>query len=163
MLDVADFGANPHHLSFGRFGSLTVRYGKGANGTGPRRREVLTVFDWAAGVLEQFVDEVRPAYCFDSPALFLTERGGRVSAKYVNARFAGLRDELGLARQLGPHCLRHSYVTHLIEAGQDEFFVQCQVGHRYASTTAIYTGVSSDFKHDAMQRALARQMREVSA
>lgn len=160
MVDVADFGPNPHRPSFGRFGSLTVRHGKGANGSGPRRREILTVFDWAAEVLDQFVHDVRPAYSFDSPALFLTERGGRVSTKYINARFACLRDELGLPLQLSTHCLRHSYVTHLVEDGWDDLFVQQQVGHRYASTTAIYTGVSSDFKHNAMQRALKRQMQD---
>lgn len=162
LVDVADFGPNPHRPSFGRFGSLTVRHGKGANGSGPRRREVLTVFDWAAEVLDQFVHDVRPAYSFDSPVLFLTERGGRVSTKYINARFACLRDELGLPLQLSTHCLRHSYVTHLVEDGWDDLFVQQQVGHRYASTTAIYTGVSSDFKHNAMQRALKRQMQDAA-
>lgn len=160
MVDVADFGPNPNRPSFGRFGALTVRHGKGANGSGPRRREILTVFGWAPEVLDQFVNDIRPAYSFDSPALFLTERGGRVSTKYINSRFACLRDELGLPSQLSTHCLRHSYVTHLIEDGWDDLFVQHQVGHRYASTTAIYTGVSSDFKHDAMQRALKRQMEE---
>lgn len=38
-----------------------------------------------------------------------------------------------------PHCLRHSHVTHQIEDGADPAFVQRQVGHRYASTTALYT------------------------
>jgi len=160
-LDVADFGPNPHRPSFGRFGTLSVRYGKGANGSGPRRREVLTVFDWAPEVLEQFVCDVRPAYGLACDALFLTERGGRVSPKYVNARFAALREELGLPGQLSAHCLRHSYVTHLIEDGWDPLFVQQQAGHRHASTTAIYTGVSMDFKHDAMRRALTRQLSRV--
>lgn len=54
------------------------------------------------------------------------------------------------------HCLRHSYVTHLIEFGYDERFVQEQVGHAYASTTAIYAGVSGDYKNQAMARALSR-------
>lgn len=160
-LDVADFGPNPHRGSFGRFGTLSVRYGKGAHGSGPRRREVLTVFDWTPEVLEQFVYDVRPAYGFDSDALFLTERGGRVSGKYVNTRFAALRDELGLPPELSAHCLRHSYITHLIEDGWDPLFVQQQAGHRHASTTAIYTGVSTDFKHDAMRRALAHQLEQV--
>ena len=69
-LDVADFGPNPHRPSFGRFGAVSVRDGKGANGSGPRRREVLTVFDWTPEVLEQFVNDIRPAYGFDSGALF---------------------------------------------------------------------------------------------
>jgi integrase len=160
-LNLGDFGPNPHRSSFGRFGTLSVRYGKGANGSGPRRREVLTVFDWTPEVLEQFAYDVRPAYSFDSESLFLTERGGRVSKKYINARFASLRDELGLSAQLSAHCLRHSYITHLIEDGWDPLFVQQQAGHPHASTTAISTGVSTDFKHDAMRRALARQLQNV--
>jgi integrase/recombinase XerC len=73
---------------------------------------------------------------------------------HVNKVFAQLRDELGLPVELGPHCLRHSYVTHLIEDGWDPLFVQQQVGHAWASTTAIYTGVSTDYKNDVLRRAL---------
>ena len=54
------------------------------------------------------------------------------------------------------HCLRHSYVTHLIEFGYPERFVSEQVGHTYASTTAIYASVSNDFKHKTLRAALAR-------
>ncbi|WP_037687614.1 tyrosine-type recombinase/integrase, partial [Streptomyces aureocirculatus] len=51
---------------------------------------------------------------------------------------------------------RHTYVTHLIEDGADPKFVQDQVGHRVASTTAIYTGVSTDFTNTMMRKALDR-------
>jgi len=65
------------------------------------------------------------------------------------------------------HCLRHSYVTRLIEDGLDPLFVQQQVGHSYASTTALYTSVSSDFRTRTLRgvldatvsRALARPER----
>ena len=50
----------------------------------------------------------------------------------------------------------HSYVTHLIEFGYPERFVTEQVGHSYASTTAIYTSVSNDFKTKTLQAALRR-------
>ena len=53
-----------------------------------------------------------------------------------------------------PALLRHSYVTHLIEAGYDPLFVQQQVGHEYASTLALYTSVSSDYKTTMVRRAL---------
>jgi integrase/recombinase XerD len=56
----------------------------------------------------------------------------------------------------GLQCLRHSYVTHLIEAGNDPAFVQTQVGHTYASTTGLYTSVSSDFKQKTVQKMIAR-------
>ncbi|MEU0830158.1 site-specific integrase [Streptomyces sp. NPDC005969] len=49
---------------------------------------------------------------------------------------------------------RHTYITHLIEAGFDPLFVQHQVGHDHASTTAIYTCVSSDFRTRTLRRVL---------
>jgi site-specific recombinase XerD len=49
-------------------------------------------------------------------------------------------------------------VTHLIEDGWDELFVRMQVGHRFASTTALYTGVSGDYKNEVMRRALRDQL-----
>jgi len=72
---------------------------------------------------------------------------------------------LDCRRSSALHCLRHSYVTHLIEAGYDPAFVQTQVGHSYASTTSLYTSVSSDFKQETVQRMIARRIAksEVSA
>ena len=72
----------------------------------------------------------------------------------MNLRFREYREELGLPTELHPHCLRHSYVTHLIEDGFDPFFVQQQVGHAWGATTAMYTGVSSDYKNRALAAAL---------
>jgi integrase len=107
MLDVSDFGPNPHRSSFGRYGTLSVRFGKASRGGAPKRRNVLTVFDWAVEILEQYVDEVRPLYGRpEHPALWLTERGGRIPSGYVTERFAEYRDELGLPRELSPHALR---------------------------------------------------------
>ena len=158
-LDVVDFACNPQAPRFGAFGSLSVRYGKAMSGGPPRRRNVLTVFDWAVEVIEQYLEEIRPLYGREEhPALWLTERGGRVTSPYISERFATYRDELGLPAELTPHALRHSYVTHLIEDGFDPLFVQMQVGHRHASTTAIYTAVNGDFKQRALADALNAQL-----
>ena len=78
--------------------------------------------------------------------------GGRLRTSI--ATFARLRTEVGLPAELGPHCLRHSYVTHLLEDGWDPLFVQQQVGHTWASTTAVYTGVSSDYKNQVLRQKL---------
>jgi len=157
MLDVADLGPNPHAPELGSVGVLRVRYGKASRGGAPKPRSVLTVMPWSVEVLEEYLGEVRPRYeVGPGGALWPTERGGRVGVEYVNDRFARLRDELGLPAELGPHCLRHSYVTHLLEDGWDPLFVQQQVGHAWASTTAIYTGVSSDFKNRMLRRSLDR-------
>jgi integrase/recombinase XerC len=154
-LDVTDFGPNAAAPEFGNFGMLSVRWGKAVAGSSPRRRNTLTVFDWSVEIVHEYLAEVRPLY-LDGAALWPTERGGRISVDLIGYRFIELREELGLPDELHPHCLRHSYTTHLIEDGFDPFFVQQQVGHRWASTTALYTGVSSDFKNRMLRRALDR-------
>jgi len=64
----------------------------------------------------------------------------------------------GLPPELSMHALRHSHVTHQIEAGYDPAFIQAQVGHAHASTTGIYTHVSADFKHKTVQRMIAQRI-----
>ncbi|MGH2755276.1 MAG: tyrosine-type recombinase/integrase [Actinomycetota bacterium] len=159
-LDVIDFLPNPSAPIFGDYGKLSVRFGKATRGGAPRRRTVLTVMDWSSDVLAEYVDEIRPLYDHHDSALWPTERRQRLSPAYINARFAEYRAEMGLAEELHPHCLRHAYVTHLVEDGFDSLFVQQQVGHEWASTTAIYTGVTSDYKNQILKRALSRAFGE---
>lgn len=156
-LDTTDFYRNPKAPELGRFGSLQVRYGNASRGSGPRRRMVLSVMPWAVEAVQDYLVNIRPRYrCSGGSAVWLTERGGRLKPREMEERFAEYRDELGLDTDLALHCLRHSYVTHLIEDGADPAFVQEQVGHRFASTTAIYTGVSGDFMNTMMRKALDR-------
>lgn len=69
--------------------------------------------------------------------------------------FDDAKTAAGLPEELDLHCLRHSYVTHLVEFDYPQRFVQEQVGHVYASTTAIYTGVSDEYRNRLLQRSLA--------
>ncbi len=161
-LDVADLRPNPSAPQWGTYGAVHVRYGKSSRGSAPRRRTVLAVpeFDWAIEGLRQWVERVRPLLRpGERDQLWLTERGSSVSVKAMDKRFAFLRQQAGLPPELTLHCLRHSYVTHLIEFGYPERFVTEQVGHSYASTTAIYTSVSNDFKTKTLQAALERVYR----
>jgi integrase/recombinase XerC len=155
-LDVTDFGRNPRAPQFGRYGTLNVRYGKAKRGQPPRRRNVLSVMGWAVEAVADYAEEIRPRFGFaDHPALWVTERGGRVKPAEINARFTAYRDALGLPRALTVHSERHAYVTHLTEDGADRRFIQQQVGHECDSSTAIYTHVSDDFMNTALSRALA--------
>jgi site-specific recombinase XerD len=127
---------------FGEHGVLYVRWGKAAKGSAPKRRSVLTVFDWSTQVVSEWLG----GYLRDlfdtaaaSSSLWPSERTSRLALGALGDRFAHYRTEIGLPPELGLHCLRHSYVTHLIEGGYDPLFVQQQVGHSYASTTALYT------------------------
>lgn len=130
MLDVTDFAANPAAPQLGGLGVCQVRFGKAMRGSPPRRRAVAAVMPWAVEALGQYLAEVRPRYdAAAHPALWLTERGGRISTRQVDDRFALWRARAGLSTDLSVHCLRHSYISHLIENGVDPLFVQQQVGH----------------------------------
>jgi integrase/recombinase XerC len=153
---VVDFGRNPAAPEFGRFGMLNVRYGKAKRGQPPRRRNVAAVMGWAVEAVADYVENVRPRFgCEDHPALWVTERGGRVKPAEINARFVAYREALGLPAALVVHSLRHSYVSHLTEDGVDRRFIQVNVGHEADSSTAVYTHVSSDFMNAALHKALA--------
>ncbi len=158
-LDLQDLHFNSRVPQWGKYAALHVRWGKSSNGSAPKRRTVLLVPElawWTEG-MAQWVDEGRLLFApGELPALWPTERGTRVSLAYMDRRFASLRREAGLDPALTLHCLRHSYVTHLVEYGYADKFVQDQVGHQHSSTTSIYTSVGGDFKNQILADALRR-------
>lgn len=158
-LQTVDFSPNPRAREFGRFGVVAVRYGKAHRGSAHKRRGVLTVFDWAVEVMAQWVSEGLPLFGDSVIDVFPSGHGGLVAGA-VGDRFRRYREELGLDAGLDLHSLRRSYVTHLIEDGFDPLFVQHQVGHEHASTTSLYTCVSSDFRTRSLRTALDRSISE---
>lgn len=96
---------------------------------------------WAVEAVADDVEHIRPRFrCEDQPALWVTERGGRVKPAEINARFVAYHDALGLPKALTPHSLRHSWVTHLTEGSVDRRFLQEAVGHRCdTSILSIFT------------------------
>jgi site-specific recombinase XerD len=162
MLDVADFGPNPAAPELGGYGICHVRFGKAMRGSPPRRRAVASVMPWAVEALAQYLEQVRPLHgqAARGPALWLTERGARISPRRIDERFAQWRRCAGLPAELSVHCLRHSYISHLVEDGADPTFVQHQAGHSWASTTAIYTTVGADHTNRALRAVLDRAFGE---
>ena len=119
------------------------------------------------GIPVKWTTQIRPLLAAKSVpasvALWPSERAPRIGLAQIDARFAAIRTTLGLGPGLDFHSLRRSYVTHLIEAGWDPLFVQHQVGHEHASTTAIYTCVSSDFRTRTLRRALDATLTQATA
>lgn len=81
----------------------------------------------------------------DEPALFVSRRGGRLSARSIEARIQRRAQQQGMPRNVHPHMLRHSFASHLLESSADLRAVQELLGHADISTTQVYTHL--DFQH----------------
>jgi integrase/recombinase XerD len=79
-----------------------------------------------------------------SPALFVNSRGGRLSRQSAWTILRTSADRAGLRVTIGPHTMRHSFATHLLDGGADVRVVQELLGHASVTTTQVYTLVSGD-------------------
>lgn len=77
-------------------------------------------------------------------ALFLNQRGGRLTRQSINRLLAANVHAAGIERRVTPHSLRHSFATHLLEGGADVRVVQELLGHASVATTQIYTLVTEE-------------------
>jgi integrase/recombinase XerC len=81
----------------------------------------------------------------DEPALFVSQRGNRLSTHQIGVRLAEWGQKLGIRSRVHPHKLRHSCASHFLEGAGDLRAVQELLGHANLSTTQIYTHL--DFQH----------------
>ncbi|MCH9694211.1 MAG: tyrosine-type recombinase/integrase [Gammaproteobacteria bacterium] len=81
----------------------------------------------------------------DEDALFVSNRGTRISPRSVQARVSHWARKQGIDANVYPHLFRHSFATHLLESSHDLRGVQELLGHSNISTTQVYTHL--DFQH----------------
>ena len=124
----------------GDLGVVRVEKGKGG------KQRVVPVGTEALDALSAYRHGSSPRHrAGDDRAVFLNARGSRLSTRSVARRLARCLARAGLQLKAGPHTLRHSFATHLLEGGADMRAIQEMLGHASISTTQRYTHV--DLRH----------------
>lgn len=122
-------------------------------GKGNKER-VVPVGRKAVAALRRYLEAARPKFVTPkSPAnVFLTKRGTPFAAVTLWLRIKKRVHRAGVARNVTPHMLRHSFATHLLEHGADLRVIQELLGHANISTTEIYTHVTGARLRDIHRR-----------
>jgi integrase/recombinase XerC len=123
-----------------------------------RKERRLPMSEPAVAGLRTYLAEARPQLLdrrsgseAAEPALFLNTRGGRITPRRVRAMV-----ESYLGPGAGPHSLRHSFATHLLDNGADLRAVQELLGHQDLATTQVYTHVSAERLKQVYERSHPR-------
>jgi len=125
-------GLNSSHLDLD-LGIVRVM-GKG------RKERIVPVGSKAVEALRTYLGD-RGSFDREEP-LFLNARGGRLTARSVGRLMKLYTRHSGIFRKVSPHSLRHSFATHLLDAGADIREIQEMLGHVSLSTTQRYTHLS---------------------
>jgi integrase/recombinase XerC len=125
-------------------------------GKGSKERRVPLSED-AVGALRTWLAEGRPVLAtHPTEALFVNRKRKPMSPRDVRAMVDGYAGDLLPGRRVGPHTLRHSFATHLLEGGADIRAVQELLGHSSVATTQRYTHVSRTRLFEAYERSHPR-------
>jgi integrase/recombinase XerC len=141
-------GLDVEDVSLGDWREAAVRVlGKG------RKERIVPVGRKAVEALQAYLEQGASRR---SGPLFLNERGGRLTVRSVHRIVRGRARAAGLHRRVSPHTLRHTFATHLLDAGADLRLIQELLGHARLGTTQKYTHVSTDRLMKVYDRAHPR-------
>ena len=126
-------------------------------GKGDKQR-IVPFGEPAHRAVQAYLTSARPRLLADhsGPAVFLGRRGGRVDQRQVRSMVHTMVGHLTDAPDIGPHGLRHSAATHLLDGGADVRTVQEVLGHASLATTQLYTHVSTERLRTAYRQAHPR-------
>ncbi len=117
-------------------------------GKGGKER-VVPMGSYSVKALDDYLVRVRPSLVAKnskgkSEALFLNQRGSRISRQSAWQLVVDAAKRVGLDEGISPHVFRHSFATHLLDGGADIRVVQELLGHASVTTTQIYTLITID-------------------
>jgi len=95
-------------------------------------------------------DRNRLPIIHDQNIIFLNRRGRRLTRAMIFTIIKDLAGKAGIRKNISPHTFRHSFATHMIEAGADLRAVQEMLGHESILTTEIYTHIDRSFLRDTL-------------
>jgi integrase/recombinase XerD len=131
-------------------------------GKGGKQR-IVPLGSYAKASLADYLTASRPALTSattHTPAVFLNARGGRLSRQSAWTVLTKAAERAGIATDVSPHTLRHSFATHLLDGGADVRVVQELLGHASVTTTQIYTLVTVEKLREIYATAHPRAARE---
>lgn len=113
-------------------------------GKGNKERYV-TYGDYCSEILDLYLKEgYAKLNINNSPYLFLNSKGGRISDRGIRYILDQIIKKTSIKKNISPHMIRHSFATHLLNAGADLLSVQKLLGHESIKATQIYTHVTTD-------------------
>jgi integrase/recombinase XerC len=122
-----------------------------------RRERIAGLGGPCVAALDVYLDALATARVRRDPAaLFLNRYGGRLSARGVARVLDKHVARAGLSGRISPHTLRHSFATHILEAGANLREVQELLGHKHVGSTQIYTHLTLDHLKRVYDRAHPR-------
>ena len=126
-------------------------------GKGGKER-VVPIGSFAVAAVNDYLVRSRPTLLKvnTQKALFLNQRGGRLSRQSAWNLVANAAERAGLLDQVTPHSMRHSFATHLLDGGADIRVVQELLGHSSVTTTQIYTLITIDHLRESYANAHPR-------
>ncbi len=130
-------------------------------GKGGKER-LVPVGSYACAAVDGYLVRARPALAAKGtggPGLFLNARGGRLSRQSAWTVLRDAAERAGIAAEVSPHTLRHSFATHLLDGGADIRVVQELLGHASVTTTQVYTLVTVDTLREVYAAAHPRALR----
>ncbi len=96
------------------------------------------------------IDRYRLKKIYDENVVFLNRRGRKLTRAMIFTMIRDLAGKAGIMKKISPHTFRHSFATHMIEAGADLRAVQEMLGHESILTTEIYTHIDRSYLRDTL-------------